>query len=89
MNVRVGDVFYHYGNGYQVIFENGNYDGFSLESTVPIPTKGRQPTEDEYFIQAIGHTAVLAKYKFSNVIQLSRDYDKGIFDVVFKPQEAK
>ena len=39
----LGVVFYDYGDGFQAIFENGNYDGFStmyLVITLPLLTPG-------------------------------------------------
>jgi len=55
--------------GVMVIFANGNYDGFSQE-------------EQELFLhyeeEPIVHTPYY-NYKFTNVIQLSRDYDKGFW----------
>jgi hypothetical protein len=56
--------------GVQVIFENGEYDGFSSD-------------DQQKFLERSGHERELAGYKFKNVMQLSRDYEAGMFDVVF------
>ena len=59
------------GPGASIIFENGEYDGFS-------------PIEQSTMLQRTGHEASLAGYMFTNVMQLSRDYEKGLFDLVFQ-----
>lgn len=55
---------YQLGNhqGSSFIFENGNYDGFS-------------PDEQKEFLWFIGQSSEIAKYKFTNVIQLSTDFN--------------
>ena len=50
--------------GYSVIFENGEYDGFS-------------PDECNRFLEEVMDTPFT--YNFTNVMKLSRDYDNGIF----------
>jgi len=67
-----GFVFYEYGTGSQVIFPNGEYDGFSTVSMMPNGT-----TENYYFLKKIGHESMFAGYKFQNVMAVSRDYKKG------------
>lgn len=57
--------------GHSIIFANGRYDGFSLE-------------EQAEFLDVQGFDATIAQYEFSNVMQLSRDFENGIFDSVFK-----
>jgi len=55
--------------GVMVIFPNGNYDGFSQE-------------EQELFFIFDPHPEVsnaYNKYKFTNVIKLSQDFDKGFW----------
>ena len=54
-----------------VIFENGNYDGFS-------------PSEQKDFLEVIGFDNNISNYKFTNVIQLSRDFENGKFNSIFK-----
>jgi len=73
-----GIVYWHYGDGFQVIFKNGNYDGFSLKS------KMQGIIEAEYFLEMAGHNPNFETYSFINVMKLSRDYDEGLFDSVFK-----
>jgi hypothetical protein len=50
--------------GVQVIFPNGEYDGFSAE-------------EQAMFLFWEGHDIRFSGYQFENVIQVSRDFDKG------------
>ena len=57
-------------SGVQVIFENGEYDGFDVD-------------EQEEYLERTGHCEVLADYKFFNVMQLGVDFDAGRFDPVF------
>lgn len=54
-----------------VIFENGNYDGFSLN-------------DQEQFLVKIGYDYNIANYKFTNVMKLSQDFNNGIFNKIFK-----
>lgn len=54
----------------QIIFENGEYDGFSDE-------------EQRAYLERSGHEASLADYKFTNVMKLSQDFEEGKFDAVF------
>lgn len=77
----LGVVFYNYGSGSQVIFKNGNYDGFD-ETEIREFGKDKS-TEKDYFLEEIGFCTALAGYKFTNVIQLERDYQAAIFNVVF------
>lgn len=66
---------YHLGDraGYMMIFENGRYDGFSEQ-------------ELDRFFDPKSRDLVpeISSYIFSNVIKLSRDYDRGKFDASFK-----
>ncbi len=57
------------GNGRSIIFENGNYDGFSED-------------EQESFLEVVGTYPLLETYQFKNVMQLSWDYDSGVFDII-------
>lgn len=52
-----------------VIFENGSYDGFN-------------PAEQIMFLEEIGFNADIANYQFMNVMQLSRDFENGMFNYV-------
>jgi len=54
-----------------VIFENGNYDGFS-------------PLEQERFLEEIGYDDAISHYGFTNVMNLSRHYDEGMFTSIFE-----
>ena len=51
---------------YGVIFENGNYDGFS-------------PEEVRDFLEETGFAMSVRDYQFTNVMKLSRDFDDGVF----------
>jgi hypothetical protein len=74
----LGVVFYHYGDGIQAIFENGNYDGFSNHKTVgPVVETG-------LFLEEVGFEESLAGYKFQNVNTVSEDYRMGKFDIVWR-----
>ena len=63
-----GVVYYHYGDGFQVIFPNGNYDGFSLVSD-----------EADYFLEYVSHSKSLENYEFTNVMQVMKDFGNGRF----------
>lgn len=73
----IGVVYENYnigeGNGVSVIFENGEYCGFS-------------EIEQEEFFEEVGFTtdARIKTYNFTNVIKLSRDFESGLFDPVLK-----
>lgn len=56
--------------GVQVIFENGEYDGFSVD-------------EQAMYLTRTGHEPTLARYEFVNAMKLSRDFDEGRFNGVF------
>jgi len=67
----LGVGFNDYEDGCQFIFENGDYDGFSLE-------------EQENYLEFVRIEPSLINYKFINVVQVSRDYQDGIFNKGFK-----
>jgi hypothetical protein len=62
------------GPGIQLIFPNGEYDGFS-------------PTEQRDFLEPVGHCDALSAYHFSNVIQVAGDFRAGHFGVAW-PTDA-
>jgi hypothetical protein len=66
----LGCVYEIYEEGASIIFENGEYDGFSSE-------------EQLMFVSRVGHEKSLENYKFKNVMQLSMDFDNGIFEDAF------
>jgi hypothetical protein len=74
-----GVVFYQYDTGSQVIFENGNYDGFSAQ---PEPVFFGQ-SEQEFILQELGFDPIVAEYQFKNVINVSEDFRKGFFNHIF------
>ncbi len=74
-----GVVFYDYEDGYQAIFKNGSYDGFSRVHTMP-----SGEIEVDYFLKETGFCSELASYVFKNVTQVSIDFRKGIFDCIKK-----
>lgn len=59
-----GVVFYDYGTGVQVIFPNGDYDGFSNK-------------EIKTFLKKCGHSERHENYKFNSVIKVSYDFNNG------------
>jgi len=50
--------------GIQIIFPNGNYDGFS-------------PDEQDLFLEFVGHFPLYGGYNFRNVTQVSKDFREG------------
>ena len=52
--------------GVSVIFENGNYDGFSV-------------AEQKEMLKELVVFTPLENYQFRNVLQLSRDFNNGVF----------
>lgn len=66
----IGVVINKYQGGVQVIFANGEYDGFSDE-------------EQKKMLERTGHDSYLENYQFTNVMQLTKDYNLGAFDDVF------
>jgi len=78
-----GVVFYHYGTGFQAIFKNGNYDGFSLTRKV-LESKH---IEADYFLEDVGFEPSLANYEFTSVIKVSQDFAKGVFDIVWEKKQ--
>ena len=83
----LGVVFNDYGDGVQVIFENGNYDGFS--SKVRMGGSGADPMRDSEtlaFLEEIGFEESLAGYQFKNVMQVAEDFRKGLFNITWKAQ---
>lgn len=76
----LGVVFNDYGDGFQAIFENGNYDGFSNKPFRPAPVPSQAQTEADHFLEEVGFEVSLAGYKFQNVRTVSEDYRQGKFD---------
>ena len=58
-----GVVFLDYGTGFQAIFENGNYDGFSEMINMP-----HDMSEAGLFLDYVGFCKELESYQFQNVI---------------------
>jgi hypothetical protein len=54
-----------------LIFQNGQYDGFS--------TRDREL----FGVTKVGHDAAIAGYHFENVLQLDADFRAGVFDTVW------
>lgn len=60
-----GYVFAKYGHGgAQIIFPNGEYDGFSVE-------------EQGEYLKKVGHSTPHENYKFENVTKVSADHREG------------
>ena len=54
--------------GIQIIFPNGNYDGFSME-------------EQKLFLEEVyERESKYTKYVFTNVMQVSKDFQKGYWN---------
>lgn len=73
---RIGVVFNDYGTGCQVIFPNGEYDGFSTE-------------EQATFLEEVGFDSVIGRYQFKNVMRVAEDYRVGVFDNAFQYDEKE
>jgi Family of unknown function (DUF6166) len=62
--------------GYGILFEAGGYDGFS-------------PDDVEMFLDVTGQVCPdVAGYRFSNVMQLDRDFRAGRFAAAFPPMKT-
>lgn len=66
-----GVSFNDYIDGEQLIFENGNYDGFST-------------SEKDTFLEFDSHSEIHEIYIFENVIKVSRDFEDGLWDDILK-----
>lgn len=53
--------------GVQIIFENGEHDGFSYQ-------------EQQSFVRLVGHDVKNMNYEFKNVMRVSEDYRNGVFN---------
>lgn len=80
----LGVVFYDYGDGFQAIFENGNLDGFHTKPEENSPPLWPNKIEADYFLEEVDFEPSLAGYKFKNVIQVSEDFRRGLFDIVWE-----
>ena len=70
----VGFVFNQYEDfdyedefGVQIIFPNGNYDGFGYN-------------ERKHFVEIDGYVPEYSDYEFKNVMRVSRDFQKGLWN---------
>lgn len=77
----VGVVFYHYGDGFQAIFPNGELDGFSLVHEVG------DEVEADYFLEVVGFCEDLSGYEFKNVVRVDKDFRDGLFAVALRGKE--
>lgn len=62
------------GHGVSIIFENGNYDGFSED-------------EQDTYVEEIGFNSKCSNYKFSDVMKVSQDFKIGKFDSALKDKK--
>jgi hypothetical protein len=53
--------------GASIIFQNGNYDGFSVE-------------EQQKFLKEVGFSESISSYEFVGAIRLGQDFGRGLFD---------
>jgi len=60
--------------GAQIIFENGNYDGFSAEDQDTFLNE-----ENVRYIPFY-----IREYKFENVLKVSKDFREGLWDEIFR-----
>ena len=60
--------------GASVIFENGDYDGFSYEDQ-QIMLNEEKVTYIPFWVR---------EYKFKNVMKLTQDYERGTWDEIFR-----
>lgn len=73
----LGVGFNDYISGCQFIFENGEYDGFSIEKYFE-----EKQSEQILFLEEIGFDKEISNYKFKNVMQVSQDFRNGFFNSV-------
>lgn len=78
----IGVVFYKYEGGFQAIFENGGYDGFSYATRF-----ATGETEADFFLHKIGFCEDLAGYHFKNILRVEDDYRRGVFAKVLQKRE--
>ena len=78
----LGVVFYHYGDGCQVIFENGSYDGFSFTRRMPTEND-EKVSEFDFFLKKIGYDKNVADYNFTNVFAVERAFNAGYWQGTF------
>ena len=57
--------------GSSFIFQNGSYDGFSLEEQVE-------------FLENVAHDSSMENYNFTNAMRLVTDFSKGLFKHSFE-----
>jgi len=57
--------------GAQVIFQNGDYDGFSIKEQI-------------LFLEDVGFIRKYSEYVFKNVIKVSEDFEKGYWGDIWK-----
>jgi len=58
-------------NAVSVIFENGNYDGFS-------------DRDQRLFLERVDFSGEHSNYQFKHVIKVSEDFGNGYWDKIFK-----
>lgn len=66
-----GISFNDYIDGEQIIFENGEYDGFSIN-------------DREEFLEFDSHSEIHENYIFENITKVLKDFENGIWDKVLK-----
>jgi len=73
----VGVVFNVYDGGIQVIFPNGEYDGFNTEA---------EHTDYNLFLEPYGFCEACSDYVFKNVMQVTLDFEKGYWRPALEDQ---
>ncbi len=66
-----GVSFNDYIDGEQLIFPNGNFDGFGA-------------SEKDRFLEFDFHSEIHEMYIFTNVMKVSEDFENGIWDDILK-----
>ena len=64
----IGIVFYDYSDGQEIIFPNGNYDGFDKIDDIPV------------FLEYVGHMEEYSTYQFKNVMKVVEDFENKFWD---------
>lgn len=68
-----GVCFNDYGDGFQVIFPNGKYDGFSSTHKC----FDDKVVEADFFLEEVGFDPLSVDYQFKNVMQVEKDFRNG------------
>jgi len=73
---ELADLYFLCGQSKLVLFANGDYEEFNTH-------------EQEYFLNKVGHSSEHEHYKFTNAMQLNKDYEHGLWYNVFIRNSTK